>query len=175
MSKNNAFGKFVLFCAAVGAAAAGAYYYLSKREEEIADSFDDDDFDDFDDFDEDEDTGSDSKFGSRKYVDITKSAQDSDSEEAKEDPKEEPKTEAEAEVKEDPEESEEFLEEVKQGRQRRNPREDRKGWCRGRCHSAGGTKRLEPGEGEEAEEARPYHRLSQRRGAQSDTEPLWTL
>ena len=73
------------------------------------------------------------------------------------------------------EESEEFLEEVKQGRQRRNPREDRKGWCRGRCHSAGGTKRLEPGEGEEAEEARPYHRLSQRRGAQSDTEPLWTL
>ena len=46
MSKNNAFGKFVLFCAAAGAAAAGAYYYLSKREEEIADSFDDDDFDD---------------------------------------------------------------------------------------------------------------------------------
>ena len=40
MSKNNAFGKFVLFCAAAGAAAAGAYYYLSKREEEIADSFD---------------------------------------------------------------------------------------------------------------------------------------
>ena len=97
MSKNT-FGKFALFCAAVGAAAAGAYYYLSKREEEIADSFDDDDFDDFDDFDDDEDTSSDSKFGSRKYVDITKSASDSDSEEAPAEKPEAPK----AEAKEDP-------------------------------------------------------------------------
>ena len=78
MSKNNSVGKFVLFCAAVGAAAAGAYYYLSKREEEIADSFDDDDFDDFDDFDDDDDA--DNKFGSRKYVDITGSSESEDTE-----------------------------------------------------------------------------------------------
>ena len=48
MSKGNGFGKFILFCAAVGAAAAGVYYYLSKRDAEIADSFDDDDFEDDD-------------------------------------------------------------------------------------------------------------------------------
>ena len=109
MSKNNAFGKFVLFCMAAGAAAAGAYYYLSKREEEIADGFDDDDFDDFDDFDDDEDTGSDSKIGSRKYVDITKSAPDSDSEETPAEQAKEPESEAETEAKDVPEESEEFF------------------------------------------------------------------
>ena len=105
MSKNNAFGKFVLFCAAAGAAAAGAYYYLSKREEEIADSFDDDDFDDFDDFDDDEEVSSDAKFGSRKYVDITSASSDIvplKEDEPKEEPKEEPKA-------ADPEESEEFF------------------------------------------------------------------
>ena len=78
MSKNKAFGKFVLFCALVGAVAAGVYYYLSKREEEIADSFDDDDFDDFEDFDDDDDLGSDTKFGSRKYVDITSGSDESE-------------------------------------------------------------------------------------------------
>ena len=62
MSKGNGFGKFILFCAAVGAAAAGVYYYLSKRDAEIADSFDD--------FDEDLDEATESRFGSRKYVDI---------------------------------------------------------------------------------------------------------
>ncbi|WP_051538217.1 hypothetical protein [Butyrivibrio proteoclasticus] len=70
MSKGSGIGKFVLFCAAVGAAAAGAYYYLTKRDAEIADSFDDD-FDDFDDFEDDEfESSADVKFGSRKYVDI---------------------------------------------------------------------------------------------------------
>ena len=105
MSKNNAFGKFILFCAAAGAAAAGAYYYLSKREEEIADSFDDDDFDDFDDFDDDEDASSDSKFGSRKYVDITSASSDSESKETADKPTEGPK----AEAATDPDESEEFF------------------------------------------------------------------
>lgn len=70
MSKGNGFGKFILFCAAVGAAAAGVYYYLSKRDAEIADSFDDDDFEEFEDFDEDLDETTESRFGSRKYVDI---------------------------------------------------------------------------------------------------------
>ncbi|MCR5403681.1 MAG: hypothetical protein K6E91_07695 [Butyrivibrio sp.] len=54
MSKNNAFGKFLLFCTAAGAAAAGVYYYLNKREAELAGNFDDDEFDDFDDFDDDD-------------------------------------------------------------------------------------------------------------------------
>ena len=53
---------------------------------------------------------------------------------------------------------------MKQGRQRRNPCEDRKGWCRGRCRFAGGTKRLEPGEGKEAEEARPYPQAESKTG-----------
>ena len=70
MSKGNGFGKFILFCTAVGAAAAGVYYYLSKRDAEIADSFDDDDFEEFEDFDEDLDDTTESRFGSRKYVDI---------------------------------------------------------------------------------------------------------
>ena len=70
MSKKNSFGKFVLFTAAVGAAAAGAYYYLTKREDELADDFGDEDFDDFDDF-EDDEAASDSRMSSRKYVDIT--------------------------------------------------------------------------------------------------------
>ncbi|RKM60067.1 hypothetical protein D6856_08260 [Butyrivibrio sp. XB500-5] len=72
MSKGSGFGKFILFCATVGAAAAGVYYYLTKREAEIADSFDDDDFEEFDDFDDDELTdSSETRFGSRKYVDIS--------------------------------------------------------------------------------------------------------
>ncbi len=72
MSKGSGFGKFILFCATVGAAAAGVYYYLTKREAEIADSFDDDDFEEFDDFDDDDLTdSSETKFGSRKYVDIS--------------------------------------------------------------------------------------------------------
>lgn len=70
MSKNNSFGKFIVFCAAVGAAAAGAYYYLSKKDKELADNLDDDDYEDFDDFEEDDDYSSEIKFG-RKYVDIS--------------------------------------------------------------------------------------------------------
>ena len=70
MSKGKGFGKFILFCATVGAAAAGAYYYLNKREAEIADSFDDDDFEEFEDFDDDFDDTNETRFGSRKYVDI---------------------------------------------------------------------------------------------------------
>ena len=70
MSKKNGFGKFIVFCAAVGAAAAGAYYYLSKRDEAIADDFDDDDYEDFEDFeDDDEYNTTEFKFGNRKYVD----------------------------------------------------------------------------------------------------------
>lgn len=76
MSKNKGFGKFILFCIAVGAAAAGAYYYLTKREEELADNFDDDDFDELDDFDDDDFDLSDIKLGSRKYVDITSANED---------------------------------------------------------------------------------------------------
>ena len=72
MSKGSGFGKFILFCATVGVAAAGVYYYLTKREAEIADSFDDDDFEEFDDFDdEDLSDSSETRFGSRKYVDIS--------------------------------------------------------------------------------------------------------
>ncbi|MBO4457835.1 MAG: hypothetical protein J5802_08955 [Butyrivibrio sp.] len=70
MSKGKGFGKFILFCATVGAAAAGVYYYLNKRDAEIADSFDDDDFEEFEDFDEDFDDTNETRFGSRKYVDI---------------------------------------------------------------------------------------------------------
>ena len=70
MSKNNGFGKFILFCTAVGAAAAGAYYYLSKREAEIADGFDDEDYEDIDDFEDDLEEDRDYKNSSRKYVDI---------------------------------------------------------------------------------------------------------
>ena len=57
------FGKFVLFCAAVGAAAAGAYYYLNKQDE-LYPEYEDDDFDDFDDFDDGESASG------RNYVDI---------------------------------------------------------------------------------------------------------
>ncbi len=72
MSKKNGFGKFIVFCAAVGAAAAGAYYYLSKRDEAIADDFDDDDYEDFEDFEDDEEYNTtEFKFGNRKYVDIS--------------------------------------------------------------------------------------------------------
>ncbi len=80
MSKKNGFGKFLLFCTAVGAAAAGAYYYLSKREAEIADSFDEG-FDDFDDFEDDLEDEVDPKTVSRKYVDIKASGSESESEE----------------------------------------------------------------------------------------------
>lgn len=77
MSKGSGFGKFILFCAAVGAAAAGVYYYLTKREAEIAESFDDDDFEEFDDFEDEDFTGStESRFGSRKYVDISSKEND---------------------------------------------------------------------------------------------------
>ena len=107
MSKNNGFGKFLLFCAAVGAAFAGIYYYLTKRDERIADGFDDDDFDDFDDFEDDDfDTTSDFKFGSRKYVDITSG------DEAEESDKTEPAKQASSDDKKDsdePDESEEFF------------------------------------------------------------------
>ena len=78
MSKKNGFGKFILFCAAAGAAAAGAYYYLTKRDQEIANGFDDDDFEDYDDFEDDEDYSTEIKFGNRKYVDI-KSGDEDDS------------------------------------------------------------------------------------------------
>ena len=106
MSKNNGFGKFILFCATVGAAAAGVYYYLSKRDEASADEFDDDDFDEFDDFeDEDEDTPE-IKFGSRKYVDITTPESDADSK--TEDSLDEAKTSS-----EEPAKSEEFFNDEK--------------------------------------------------------------
>lgn len=71
MSKKNGFGKFIVFCAAIGAAAAGAYYYLSKRDEAIADDFDDDDYEDFDDFEDDDYSTTEFRFGNRKYVDIS--------------------------------------------------------------------------------------------------------
>lgn len=45
------FGKFLLFTAAIGAAAAGTYYYLQNKNVKSQDE--DDDFDDFDDLDED--------------------------------------------------------------------------------------------------------------------------
>ena len=77
MSKNSGFGKFILFCTAVGAAAAGAYYYLTKREAEIADSFDDD-LDDYEDFEDDLDEDKDIRSNSRKYVDIKTSESSSD-------------------------------------------------------------------------------------------------
>ncbi|MBR6395681.1 MAG: hypothetical protein IKS09_01800 [Lachnospiraceae bacterium] len=106
MAKKNSFGKFLLFCTTVGAIAAGVYYYLSKREEEIADSFDDDDFDDFDDFDDDEVT-TDTTFGSRKYVDIT-SSNESDAE--SEDSEDETASDSEDLDEDDaPEDSEEFF------------------------------------------------------------------
>ena len=70
MSKNNGFGKFILFCVTVGAAAAGVYYYLTKRDAAIADEFGDDDFDDFEDFEDEDEETPEIKFGSRKYVDI---------------------------------------------------------------------------------------------------------
>ncbi len=76
MSKNNGFGKFLLFCATVAAAGAGVYYYLSKRDAAIADEFDDDDFDDFEDFEDDDNETPEVKFGSRKYVDIKSSDSD---------------------------------------------------------------------------------------------------
>ena len=57
------FGKFVLFCAAVGAAAAGAYYYLNQQDT-LYPEYDDDDFDDFDDFDDEE------AAQGRNYVDL---------------------------------------------------------------------------------------------------------
>ena len=103
MSKNNGFGKFLLFCAAVGAVFAGIYYYLTKRDERIAEGFDDDDFDDFDDFEDDDfDNTADFKFGSRKYVDIT-----SGDDEDKEEPDEEKKDNSE------PDASEEFFDDEK--------------------------------------------------------------
>ena len=112
MSKNNGFGKFVLFCTAVGAAAAGAYYYLSKRDAAIADGFDDDDFDDFDDFEDDDDDSSEIKLGSRKYVDIKSSDDDKStgSEDASEESADDDKTDDTAgdEVAEDTK-SEEFF------------------------------------------------------------------
>ena len=83
MSKNNGFGKFILFCITVGAAAAGVYYYLTKRDAAIADEFDDDDFDDFEDFEDDEEDTPEIKFGSRKYVDIKTSESDADSDSKK--------------------------------------------------------------------------------------------
>jgi len=97
MSKNSGFGKFILFCTAIGAAAAGAYYYLTKREAEIADSFDDD-FDDYEDFEDDLEDEKEIKPTSRKYVDIKTSDSDSSAEstdyaqteESTEDSKEEP-------------------------------------------------------------------------------------
>jgi hypothetical protein len=84
MSKNSGFGKFLLFCAAVFAAFAGVYYYLSKRDAAIADDFDDDDFEDFEDY-EDEEPVTESKFGSRKYVNI-KTNNDSSDEEPESEP-----------------------------------------------------------------------------------------
>lgn len=89
MSKNSGFGKFILFCTAVGAAAAGAYYYLSKREAEIADGFDDD-FDDFEDFEDDLDEEKDIKSTSRKYVDIKTSDSETKVEEEEKEADKEP-------------------------------------------------------------------------------------
>lgn len=79
MSKNNGFGKFILFCTAVGAVAAGAYYYLSKREAEIADEFDDEDYEDVDDFEDDLEEEKDYKNSSRRYVDIKTTSETGDS------------------------------------------------------------------------------------------------
>ena len=90
MSKNSGFGKFILFCMAVGAAAAGAYYYLTKREAEIADSFDDD-FDDYEDFEDDLDEDREIKTSSRKYVDIKTSEPSSESKEDVDEDEEEEK------------------------------------------------------------------------------------
>ena len=65
MAKGNGFGKFVVFCGVVGAAAAGAYYYMTQRDKALADDFDDD-FDDFDDFDD----AFESEGEKRGYVDL---------------------------------------------------------------------------------------------------------
>ncbi len=94
MSKSNGFGKFLVFCAAAGAAAAGVYYYLNKRDNDDFDDFDDDDYDDFDDFDDDDAT--ESKAGSRRYVNISGTADSED-------------TAAESDSKEEPSETEEFF------------------------------------------------------------------
>ncbi len=105
MSKKNGFGKFILFCAAVGAIAAGVYYYLTKRDKEIADAFDDDDYDDFEDFEDDEESTTEIKFGNRKYVDIKSNDED-------EAPKAEP-SKSDSTEEEKPEKSEEFFNDEK--------------------------------------------------------------
>lgn len=61
------FGKFLLFSAAVGAAAAGVYYYLQNKDADDFD-FDSDDFDDSDETDLDDYEEKD--LGERSYVDL---------------------------------------------------------------------------------------------------------
>ncbi len=57
-------GKFLVSCAAIGAAAAGVYYYLNKRDEDLQNDTDFDDFDEFEDEDLDE-------AEDRDYVDLS--------------------------------------------------------------------------------------------------------
>lgn len=61
------FGKFLLFSAAIGAAAAGAYYYLQNKDSVSGNELEEDD--DFDDFSEDLD-GEDSDSAERSYVSL---------------------------------------------------------------------------------------------------------
>lgn len=69
------FGKFLLFSAAVGAAAAGVYYYLQNKSADDFD-FDDEDLDDLEDTDSKDCAPKES--GERSYVDLNPEASDAE-------------------------------------------------------------------------------------------------
>lgn len=98
-------GKFVLFCAAAGAAAAGVYYYLNKKDGKLNEDSEDDDFDDFDDFDDDTDSTSDEH--GRGYVNIGHGSKETNHSDDK--PDESTEDESDAKADETPDETEEFF------------------------------------------------------------------